>query len=112
MASFTATPANFTNSSDANFRVWGAYISSKLLAGGMVQTADTGQINWTTVLTPTGINTYAGYEIWRFADALQASAPVYFKIEYGEGSNVDGPAVRVKFGTGSDGAGNLTGNVS
>lgn len=112
MASFTATPANFTNSSDANFRAWGSYLASKLLAGGMVQTADTGQINWVTVLTPAGVSTYAGYEIWRFNDTLQTTFPVYFKIEYGEGSNVDGPAVRVRFGTGSDGVGNITGSVS
>lgn len=112
MASFTATPANFTNSSDANFRAWGSYLSARFAAVGLVQTADTGQINWTTVLTPAGINTYQGYEIWRFNDALQASSPVYFKIQYGEGSAVDGPGIRVQFGSGSDGAGNLTGNLS
>ena len=108
----SATPANFTNSSDANFRAWGSYISAQMAAVGLVQTSDTGQINWATVTTPAGINTYQGYEIWRFADALQATAPVYYKIQYGEGSAVDGPGVRVQFGSGSDGAGNLTGNLS
>lgn len=112
MASFTSTPANFTNSSDANFRVWGLNISTQMTAAGLVLTADTGQINWTTVTAPAGVSTYSGYEIRRFSDALQATYPVYFKIEYGEGSNVDGPAVRVRFGTGSDGVGNITGNVS
>lgn len=112
MPSFTATPSNWTNSSDANFRAWGSYISARLAAVGLVQTSDTGQINWTTVTTPAGVSTYSGYEIWRFNDALQATAPVFIKIEYGEGANVDGPAVRVRFSSGSDGAGNLTGNVS
>jgi len=112
MASFIATPANFTNSSDANFRAWGSYLSARFAAVGLVNTTDTGQINWGTVTTPAGINTYQGYEIWRFNDALQASAPVFFKIQYGEGSAVDGPGVRVQFGSGSDGAGNLTGNLS
>ena len=112
MPSFTATTANFTNSSDANFRTWGSYLAGRLLASGWVQTGDTGQINWTTVLTPAGINTFNGYEIWRMNDTLQASAPVYMKIEYGEGANVDGPAVRTRFSTGSDGAGNLTGTPS
>lgn len=112
MASFTATPSNFTNSSDANFRAWGSYLSARLAAVGLVQTGDTGQINWTTVLTPAGINTYQGYEVWRFNDTLQATSPVYIKIQYGEGSAVDGPGIRVQFGSGSDGAGNLTGNVS
>ncbi len=112
MATFTATPATFTNSSDANFRLWGSYIAARFAAVGLVQTADTGQINWVTVTTPAGVNTYSGYEIWRFADALQASAPVYFKIQYGEGSTADGPGVRVQFGSGSNGTGTLTGNLS
>lgn len=112
MATFLATPSNFTNSSDANFRAWGSYLSARFAAVGLVNTSDTGQINWTTVTTPAGINTYQGYEIWRFADALQATAPVYFKIQYGEGSAVDGAGIRIQFGTGSDGAGNLTGTLS
>lgn len=113
MASFTATPANWTNSSDANFRTWGSYIAARLLAVGMVQTADTGQINWTTVTAPAAISTYQGYEIWRFADTLQATAPVYFKLEYGSGNvAAANPGMRITFGTGSDGAGNLTGTLS
>lgn len=112
MASFTASPANFTNSSDANFRSWGSYIAARLAAVGLVQTADTGQINWTTVLTPPAANTYQGYEIWRFNDSLQATAPVYIKIEYGESTGVDSPSVRIQFGSGSNGTGGLTGNLS
>jgi hypothetical protein len=112
MASFTATPAQWTNSSDANFRLWGDYISNQMAAVGLVQTADTGQIDWVTVLTPAGINTFQGYEIWRFNDTLQATAPVYIKIEYGESSSVDSPCIRVQFGSGSNGAGTLTGNLS
>lgn len=112
MASFTATPAVWNNVSDANFRSWGSYIAARFVTVGLIQTADTGQINWTTVTTPVGVNTYQGYEVWRFADALQATAPVFFKIQYGEGAGIDGAGVRVQFGSGSDGAGNLTGNLS
>ena len=113
MATFTATPANWTNaSSDANFRAWGLYVSTQLAAVGHIQTADTGQINWTTVSNPGATNTYAGYEIWRFADALQATAPVFIKIEYGESATIDAPSMRIQFGSGSDGAGALTGNLS
>ena len=112
MATFTATPANFTNSSDANFRLWGSYIGARLEAVGIIKTADTGQIDWVTVLTPAGINTYSGYEIRQFTDALQATAPVFIKIQYGEGNSADGPGVRVQFGSGSNGSGTLTGNLS
>lgn len=109
---FNQTPSNFTNSSDANFRAWGSNLAAQLLAAGLVKTSDTGQIDWATVTTPAGINTYQGYEIWRLNDTLQATAPVYIKIQYGEGSAVDGPGIRVQFGTGSNGSGTLTGNVS
>lgn len=113
MASFTAAPANWTNSSDANFRSWGSYIAGRFAAVGLVQTADTGQINWTTVTAPLAVTTYQGYEIWRFADALQATAPVYFKIEYGStNTSANNPGIRIVFGTGSDGVGNLTGTLS
>ena len=113
MATFSAAPGTWTNvTSDANFRAWGSYVSAQLAAMGLVQTADTGQINWATVTNPGAINTYSGYEIWRFADALQATAPVYIKIQYGEGAATDGPGMRFQFGSGSDGAGNLTGILS
>jgi hypothetical protein len=113
MAAFTTAPANWTNSSDANFRAWGLAVATKLGQVGLVQTADAGQINWTTVTAPGGADTYQGYEIWRFADALQATAPVFMKVQYGSGaSNAANPGIRVVFGSGSDGAGNLTGVLS
>ncbi len=113
MPSFTASPANWTNAtSDANFRAWGSYISARLDAVGLIKTADTGQIDWTTVLNPGATSTIAGYEIRRFADSLQATAPVFFKIEYGEGGTTDSPIIRIQFGSGSNGSGTLTGNLS
>lgn len=113
MSSFTASPANFTNSSDANFRTWGSYIAARFAAVGLIQTADTGQINWATVTAPVAITTYQGYEIWRFNDSLQSTAPVYFKIRYGSStSSANNPGIEITFGTGSDGAGNLTGTLS
>lgn len=110
---FTTTASNWTNaSSDANFRAWGSYISDQLTAVGLLKTADTGQVDWTTVLNPGAINTYNAYEVRAFSDALQATAPVFFKIFYGEGTGTDNPAIGISFGTGSDGAGNLTGTTS
>lgn len=100
------------NTSDATFRLWGAGISAKLALMGLVQTADTGQINWTTVTRPLAANTVMGYEIWRFADALQATAPVYLKIEFGSGGVTLAPGVWITIGTASNGAGTLTGQLS
>lgn len=112
MASFSTSPANYTNSSDANFRTWGSYLSGRKAAVGLVQTADTGQVNWTTATAPIIANSYLNYEIWRFADSLQATAPVFIKVEYGSNTSTNNPGVRVQFGSGSNGAGTLTGAVS
>lgn len=101
-----------TNSTDANFRAWGSAISTGLSTAGWVKTADTGQIDWVNVLAPTAINTVQGYEIWRMNDALQSTYPVFIKLEYGSGTTVTYPFLAVTIGTGSDGAGNLTGQLS
>lgn len=99
------------HSSDATFRTWGAEYAAKLALIGMVQTADTGQINWATVTRP-GTNTAGGYEIWRFNDSLAGSAPIYLKIEYGTAGNAAVPTIWVTVGTGSNGSGTITGTAT
>lgn len=88
--------------SDADFRGWGANLSAKLAAVGLVQTADTGQINWSTVTRP-AINVYAGYEIWRYPDSS-----IFMKWEFGTASVATHPQIRVSVATGSNGSGTLT----
>lgn len=97
---------------DADFRTWGSAINAALAALGLVQTGDTGQINWTTVVKPASGSAASGYEIWRFADALQATVPVFIKLEYGSGSTADRPALWCTVGSGSNGSGTLTGQLS
>ena len=97
--------------SDTTFRNWGSAISAALASIGWVQAADTGQINWTTVTKPTATNTAAGYEIWRMNDSLQATNPVYLKIEYGCAGALTTPAIWITVATGSNGAGTLAGQV-
>jgi hypothetical protein len=99
-------------STDAECRAFVQALHDAFLAMGLVQTADTGQINPATVSKPGGLDTVAGYEIWRFADAHQGSAPIFFKIEYGTGSGVDRPAVWLQVSSGSNGTGSLTGAPS
>jgi hypothetical protein len=112
MSLVATTTLTHTNATDAAFRLWGAAIGVKLAAAGWIQTADTGQINWTTVLAPLGATTVVGYEIWRMDDALQATAPVYLKLEYGSGSAAANPAIWITIGSGSTGTGVLSGLVS
>lgn len=101
-----------TVTTDAAFRTWGLAYNAKLAAAGLVNTADTGQVNWTTVLAAVGANTVQGYEIWRFADALQATAPIFMKVEYGSGAVAANGSIWIQLGSGSNGAGLLTGILS
>lgn len=103
-------PTNTTN--DATFRTQGSSISNAIATVGLVQTSDTGQINWTTVTRPAAVFTVAGFEIWRFNDSLQSTSPLFLKIEYGTSSATSFLHLAFTVSTGTDGAGGLTGNVS
>ena len=106
IASFSSKPISDT---DANFRLWGSGLSDAIQAVGLVKTSDTGQINWLTVTRPTTANTMQGYEIFRFNDSLQGTAPIFIKLEYGSGNyGVATPAYKTTVGKGTDGAGNIT----
>lgn len=109
-----AASTNLVNTitTDAQFRTWGSAYAAKFASMGLVQTADTGQVNWATVLTPGGTNTVGGYEIWRMDDALQATAPIFIKFEFGSGAAAANGSIWFTLGNGSNGAGGLLGVVS
>lgn len=93
-------------------RATGAALRTMFETMGFVRTADTGQIDWTTVNSGGATNDVKGYEVWRFDDALQATRPVFFKVQYVNGiSYGSGYALRVliEFGTASNGSGTLSG---
>jgi hypothetical protein len=97
-------------SGDADFRTWVQGIHNALASfADLTQTADTGQINPATVTRPGTINTTGGYEIWRFNDALQATVPVFFRLEYGTGGALDRPGMWVTVGGSSNGTGTIGG---
>lgn len=101
-----ASTGTYTNNSDAAFRAWTTDVHNALIAAGFVQTADTGQIAFASVLKPTAVNTIAGYAMYRFADALQSTAPIFIKIEFGMGATLDTTiGWRITVGTQTDGAG-------
>jgi hypothetical protein len=103
-------PAFFN--SNADFQAWVAGIHAQLAAVGLVQTSDTGQINPATVSTPGSASVMQGYEIWRLNDTLQSTLPVFIKVEYGSGPiTLATPGFFFTVGTGSNGAGTLTGQV-
>lgn len=94
------------HSSDAGYRTYGSELNTKLASVGMVQTADTGQVNWSTATRPAA-NIGGNYEIWKLS-----SGNLYFKLEYGSGNLTTEPSMFYTVGTGSNGSGTLTGQQS
>ena len=109
MTTFGPSSALCFINNDTEFRSWAQTLHNALAAHALVQTSDTGQINLATVAKPGAINTVAGYEIWRFNDSLQATAPIFFKIEYGVGGTTTHPNTWFTVGTATNGAGTLLG---
>lgn len=112
MTTYT-TSSVLDQSTDAGFQAWGTEFNAALAAVGLTQTTDTGQIDWTSVTRPSGANTFAGYEIWAFNDTLQSTAPIFIRMHYGTNNyGQAAPGITVQLGTGTDGAGNLTGHTT
>lgn len=109
-----STVAAISQTSDAAFRAWVSEIITALVTTcGLTQTADTGQINTATVTRAGTTQTAAGYVILRFNDTLQATAPIFFKLEFGTGgTQPTDPAMWITVGTGSNGSGTITGTTT
>lgn len=107
-----STNAGFSMATTAQQQAWVTEIGQGMLNIGLTQTGDTGQmaIPCTTVFGGATTTVY-GYYMFRFNDALQGSAPIFFKIEVGVGSNVNIPLVYLTVGTGTNGSGTVTGVV-
>lgn len=94
-------------STDANFRAWGSAISAAIAAMGWVSNGDSGQVNWATVTSPAGGSTV--YECWKPGDA---GTTFVLRVDYGStGGTPKGPRFKMSIGTGSNGAGTLTGTT-
>ena len=98
------------HTTDAGFRAWGSDFAAKVVAAGLTQTADTGQINWASVVRA-GVNADAGYETYYLTGTLHATAPIYIKFYYGTGSVSTIPRLRYEIGTGTNGSGTITGTA-
>ena len=109
MATTSTTTLPGQNTTDAEWRTQVQFYHDTF-ALGCTQTGDTGQITISTSSRPTVANTVVGYEVWRFADSLQSTKPVFWKVEYGSSSgSANGFGVWITIGTGSSGAGAITG---
>jgi hypothetical protein len=99
------------HSSDAGYRLWVQELLSNFISSGLVQTSDSGQMNPSTATRPSA-NSFTGYLMLRMKDALQASRPVFLRLEPGTANVTNTPALRLTIGTGTNGSGTLTGLVS
>jgi hypothetical protein len=98
--------------SDAEWRAFCLEFQSAILASGfLVAASDTGQIDLTSASRP-AINTHAGFKMYRADDALQATKPIFVKVEFGCGNATNRPKISVTVSTGTNGAGTQTGQVS
>ena len=99
--------ATMSNATTATFRAWGSALSSQI-AAMLTRVPQTGDIDFLTATTPVA-DAYAGSEVYRFDDALQATAPLFIKFEYGTGAGATASAIRVTVGKSADGAGTISG---
>jgi hypothetical protein len=109
MATQYSATTDSTAGSSASIRSWAGQIEATFLGGGWVQTTDTGQTAAASLVSTGVTDTPIGYEIFKMADALQATYPVFVKIEYGPGAATSSPGLWFTIGTGSNGSGSITG---
>jgi len=111
MSVYTTSIAPSTTTT-ALIRAIAHFIVDQLAAWGWVQASDTGQTATDSLPALTGAWTTSGIQIWRMNDALQSTAPVFLRIEFRSGSPGGSPDIKISVGTGTNGAGVLTGQVS
>lgn len=103
MARGSATYTQGTGSL-AVYKGW-AQALSQVLNQAKARTSDTGQVDWATIATePAG--TVRDYEIFAMGGSLQATAPIFLRVDYTGGANA---TASLTVGTTTDGAGNLGG---
>jgi len=89
MATTTSSTTSPYFASDSAFRTACSEIHTAIEAVNIVQTADTGQINWGTATRAGAAYTAIGYEMFRFNDSLQSTSPVYIRLDYGSTNRTD-----------------------
>ena len=111
MTTTLSTTSNLQGTS-AGLQNLAAALFGLLSTAGWTQTADTGQTANGSFTGPGVANTKAGYQIWKMNDSLAGSAPVYVRFDLGTNNQTTvGSSIWLTIGTGSDGAGNITGTI-
>lgn len=111
MATFTDLTLVADVSTDARFRNICTFIDVGLrTTSGWTKTTCTGEADPTTIAHPTVANTKQGFRVYAMADSLQATAPIYMRVDWGSGGAAATFAMWVTLGTGvNTGTGAITG---
>lgn len=102
--------AVWATSGDAGWRAWCDAIYDCMIEAGWTLVADSGDRAVPAADTYPLANTFS-YWIFRLNDTAQTNAPVYVKFEVGRGTATSTARWQITMGTGSDGAGTITGQV-
>lgn len=108
--------SNRSNETVELCREWIGNFLQGMLDAGFVQASDSGQVDPSTLALGSATGSY-GYAVFRFDDALQATHPVFFRVDFNTStstSSVTSPSagaatMRLTVGRGTDGAGTITG---
>lgn len=111
MAKVTSSACILASDTTDHIRSWAGLILLLLANAGWVRTSDTGQTDLASMPAASVVNTVCGFQIWRMNDSLQATAPVFVKFEFGSGTGLGQASLWVTIGTGTDGAGAITGII-
>jgi hypothetical protein len=109
MSTFNNGAVDNNFASDAEWRAFCVEFDKAVKASGfLIAAPDTGQIDFTTAVRP-AVNTYAGYKIYKAADPLAATKPLFVRLDYGVAASNNRPKITIGVATSTDGAGTLTG---
>lgn len=117
-ASAAWSTASF-NITDANLQQRWQDFHDTITGAGLVElNTETGRLSPFSGATP-NINgeSFYGFRIYRFNDTLQATRPIYLRVDFGAtrsgtGANTNyAPVFKINLGCGTDGAGTLTGST-
>jgi hypothetical protein len=99
-----------TAATDAAIRGWAQFVEDTLVTtGGWVVTGDSGQTLPSALTAATGLNQKRGYRIYRMNDSLQATSPIFMKLDFGSGNDLTIAGMWPTIGSGSNGSGTITG---
>lgn len=104
----TATSTfSFSNADLASQKVWLNGIKDLILAAGLTQTSDTGQLDVTGMASLVTAGGVIGYWVFKFPDTLQSTAPIFLKVVPANDASAGRPSVSCQVAASTDGAGTL-----